>query len=166
MNAQKNNQAVMTGGAWLALILVLAMIGAAIYRLSAGLGAVTNLSDDVPWGLWVGVDVMKIAFVVRDPVRRTELCLSCHLGSTSENKMVTHAMYAAGHPPLPGFEMETLRFLFTTSFYPPYSIGGDATHVKYLAEELAREGHEVHVVHSIDAYRAKRKDFFGVNNSM
>ena len=58
MNAQKNNQAVLTGGAWVALILVLAMIGAAIYRLSAGLGAVTNLSDDVPWGLWIGVDVL------------------------------------------------------------------------------------------------------------
>jgi hypothetical protein len=46
-------------------------------------------------------------YPVRDPVRRTELCLSCHLGSTSENKVVTHAMYAAGHPPLPGFEVET-----------------------------------------------------------
>jgi Ni/Fe-hydrogenase subunit HybB-like protein len=34
------------------------MIVAALYRLSAGLGAVTNLSDDVPWGLWIGVDVL------------------------------------------------------------------------------------------------------------
>jgi glycosyltransferase involved in cell wall biosynthesis len=30
----------------------------------------------------------------------------------------------------------------------------------YLAEELARNGHEVHVLHSIDAYRAKRKNNF------
>lgn len=55
--------------------------------------------------------------------------------------------------------METFRFLFTTSFYPPYHVGGDAVHVKYLAEELAREGHEVHVLHSLDAYRLKRKNF-------
>ena len=48
----------MSGGAWLAVILVAALIGAAIYRLSAGLGAVTNLSDDVPWGLWIGFDVL------------------------------------------------------------------------------------------------------------
>ena len=48
----------MSGGAWVALLLVVAMIGAAIYRLSAGLGAVTNLNDDVPWGLWIGVDVL------------------------------------------------------------------------------------------------------------
>ena len=54
--------------------------------------------------------------------------------------------------------METLRFLFTSSFYPPYHIGGDAVHVKYLAEELAKIGHEVHVLHSLDAYRLKRKN--------
>jgi len=58
MSAQANKQAVLSGGAWLAVILVAAMIGAAIYRLSAGLGAVTNLSDEVPWGLWIGVDVL------------------------------------------------------------------------------------------------------------
>jgi Ni/Fe-hydrogenase subunit HybB-like protein len=58
MSAQENKQAVMSGGAWLAVLLIAAMIVAALYRLSAGLGAVTNLSDDVPWGLWIGVDVL------------------------------------------------------------------------------------------------------------
>jgi glycosyltransferase involved in cell wall biosynthesis len=53
--------------------------------------------------------------------------------------------------------METLKLLFTSTFYPPYHLGGDAIHVRYLAEELARKGHEVHVVHSLDAYRLKRK---------
>lgn len=52
--------------------------------------------------------------------------------------------------------METLTFLLTTSFYPPYHVGGACVHVKYLAEELARRGHEVHVMHSLDAYRVKR----------
>jgi glycosyltransferase involved in cell wall biosynthesis len=55
--------------------------------------------------------------------------------------------------------MESLRFLLTSSFYPPYHVGGDANHVRYLAEELARLGNEVHVVHSLDAYRVKRKEF-------
>lgn len=54
--------------------------------------------------------------------------------------------------------METLRFLFTSTFYPPYHIGGDAVHVKYLAGELAKIGHEVHVVHSLDAHRLKIKN--------
>lgn len=54
--------------------------------------------------------------------------------------------------------MESLKLLFTTTFYPPYHLGGDAIHVRYLAEELAKKGHEVHVVHNVDAYRFKRKD--------
>src|SRR5262249_59421636 len=35
------------------------------------------------------------------------LCASCHVGNTAEGKVVTHAMYAAGHPPLPGVEIAT-----------------------------------------------------------
>jgi len=44
---------------------------------------------------------------LRDPVRRTELCLSCHLGDIACGKFVTHDMFAAGHPPLPAFEIES-----------------------------------------------------------
>jgi hypothetical protein len=40
-----------------------------------------------------------------DPAKRTKVCASCHIGSTEENKVLTHAMYAAGHPPLPAFEI-------------------------------------------------------------
>ncbi|HKI17416.1 MAG TPA: multiheme c-type cytochrome [Isosphaeraceae bacterium] len=44
-----------------------------------------------------------------DPVRRVEVCASCHIGNLEERKkkVVTHAMYAAGHPPLPSFEAAT-----------------------------------------------------------
>ncbi len=57
--------------------------------------------------------------------------------------------------------METKTFLMTTSYYPPYHIGGDATHVKYLSEELVKLGHEVHVMFSLDAYRYKKPDYKG-----
>jgi hypothetical protein len=40
-----------------------------------------------------------------DPVKRAALCASCHIGNAEEGKVVTHEMYAAGHPPLPGFEV-------------------------------------------------------------
>jgi glycosyltransferase involved in cell wall biosynthesis len=40
-----------------------------------------------------------------------------------------------------------------TTFFPPWSFGGDAMHVYRLTNELARRGHEVTVVHSTDAYR-------------
>jgi hypothetical protein len=44
---------------------------------------------------------------LRDPVVRAELCMSCHIGSAVEGKVVTHAMMAAGHPPLPPIEIAT-----------------------------------------------------------
>ena len=47
-----------------------------------------------------------------------------------------------------------LRFCMLTTFYPPYSFGGDAIFVRRLANELARRGHEVHVIHCLDSYRA------------
>lgn len=52
--------------------------------------------------------------------------------------------------------METLRFLLVTSFYPPFHIGGDAVHVRYLAQLLAGRGHEVHVEFAPAAYALKR----------
>jgi glycosyltransferase involved in cell wall biosynthesis len=45
----------------------------------------------------------------------------------------------------------------TSTFYPPFHIGGDANHVKYLAEELAKLGHEVHVFYNRDAFAVKRR---------
>jgi cytochrome c553 len=44
---------------------------------------------------------------VRSPASRTRICASCHIGSVEEGRILTHEMYAAGHPPLPGFELET-----------------------------------------------------------
>lgn len=41
--------------------------------------------------------------------------------------------------------------MFTT-FYPPYSFGGDAVGVQRMAQALARRGHDVTVVHEEDAF--------------
>jgi Ni/Fe-hydrogenase subunit HybB-like protein len=41
------------------LLVVMALgLGVAIYRLINGLGATTNLSDNFPWGLWIGFDLL------------------------------------------------------------------------------------------------------------
>src|SRR6185503_18088144 len=53
-----------------------------------------------------------------------------------------------------GGELSALRFCFPTTFYPPYSFGGDAVGVQRLARALVKRGHEVTVVHDIDAYEA------------
>jgi len=47
-----------------------------------------------------------------------------------------------------------LRFCLITTFYPPYHFGGDAVFVHRLANELARRGHHVEVIHCLDAYYA------------
>jgi len=51
---------------------------------------------------------------------------------------------------------ETKTIIMTSTFYPPFHIGGDAVHVRYLAEELTKIGHEIHVIHDVDAYHLKR----------
>jgi len=44
---------------------------------------------------------------VRNPIKRAEQCFGCHIGNAAEGKIITHEMYAAGHPPLPGIEIES-----------------------------------------------------------
>ncbi|MCY2964707.1 MAG: multiheme c-type cytochrome [Planctomycetota bacterium] len=46
---------------------------------------------------------------VRDPVRRAEICISCHIGDHGQQRFITHKMYAAGHPQLPAFELATFE---------------------------------------------------------
>jgi glycosyltransferase involved in cell wall biosynthesis len=45
-----------------------------------------------------------------------------------------------------------LNFLHFSTFYPPYSFGGDAMQLYRLSHALADEGHHVDVVHCVDSY--------------
>jgi glycosyltransferase involved in cell wall biosynthesis len=45
-----------------------------------------------------------------------------------------------------------LNFLHVTTFYPPYSFGGDAMYIYRLAHALGDDGHRVDVIHCTDAY--------------
>ncbi|GIW07008.1 MAG: hypothetical protein KatS3mg060_1813 [Dehalococcoidia bacterium] len=45
------------------------------------------------------------------------------------------------------------RFAMVTTFYPPYSFGGDATYLYRLVNALAADGHQVEVIHCADSYR-------------
>jgi Ni/Fe-hydrogenase subunit HybB-like protein len=44
----------------IAALLITAGVVAAILRFTLGLGATTNLSDEFPWGLWIGFDFLGI----------------------------------------------------------------------------------------------------------
>jgi len=48
----------------------------------------------------------------------------------------------------------SLRFCMVTTFYPPYNFGGDGIGIQRLAQGLVRRGHDVTVIHDVDAYRA------------
>lgn len=74
---------------------------------------------------------------LRDPEVRTQLCTSCHVGNPEEGKIVTHAMFAAGHPPLPSFEVATF-----SRNQPPH--WRDARNVPYFqnpSEEVVKNYH-------------------------
>ncbi|HYM12541.1 MAG TPA: glycosyltransferase family 4 protein [Bryobacterales bacterium] len=45
-----------------------------------------------------------------------------------------------------------------TTFYPPYSFGGDAIYLYRLSNELARAGHQVDVIHCADSFRMFRPE--------
>jgi glycosyltransferase involved in cell wall biosynthesis len=51
-----------------------------------------------------------------------------------------------------------MRFGMVTTFYPPFSYGGDAIYVRNLARALVAQGHEVEVIASTDAYLVRSKD--------
>ena len=48
--------------------------------------------------------------------------------------------------------MRSLRFCFLTTFYPPHNFGGDGIAIQHLARGLVKAGHEVTVVHDVDAF--------------
>jgi Ni/Fe-hydrogenase subunit HybB-like protein len=43
---------------FLAAVILFFAVGVMIWRLFFGLGATTNLSDEYPWGLWIGFDIL------------------------------------------------------------------------------------------------------------
>ena len=50
-----------------------------------------------------------------------------------------------------------MRFCMLTTFYPPYSFGGDGVFVRRLSQALAERGHQVDVFHNFDAWQTLKK---------
>ncbi|MBX9584354.1 MAG: cytochrome c family protein, partial [Gemmataceae bacterium] len=61
----------------------------------------------VPWRDWDPAKKHAEYGLVnlRDPGTAAARCASCHVGNPAEGRFVTHEMYAAGHPPLPPFDL-------------------------------------------------------------
>jgi len=58
-----------------------------------------------------------------------------------------------------------LRICMITTFYPPYNFGGDGIQVWRMTNALARAGHTVHVIHSVDAFSALGGETSRVSNA-
>jgi hypothetical protein len=71
---------------------------------------------------------------LRDPVKRSALCLSCHIGDPSQGKIVTHAMFAAGHPPLPPIEIAT----FSANEPQHWRDARDVPYFRKASEDITR----------------------------
>ncbi len=59
---------------------------------------------------------------LRDPATRSATCYACHIGKAAEGKVVTHRMYAAGHPPLPGIEVATFSQAMPPHWWDPADV--------------------------------------------
>jgi hypothetical protein len=90
------------------------------YSLEEGISCVECHGPYLEWVAYHGLPTREWRDIPREkkesekgmrdlwnPLTRTRLCLSCHLGDPDPKKkrFVTHEMYAAGHPPLPGIEI-------------------------------------------------------------
>ena len=62
-------------------------------------------------------NLAKGMYPTADPIRRAQLCLSCHMGE--KERMITHRIMGAGHPRL-AFELDTFTWL-----NPHYKIDAD-----------------------------------------
>lgn len=81
------------------------------------------------------------------PSTTATVCLSCHLGNVEQGRFITHDMYAAGHPVLPPFDLQT--FL---NAMPPHwktlqeksGIGRTVANTNATSFELQSEYNRVH----------------------
>lgn len=65
---------------------------------------------------------------------QARLCYQCHIGDLSQNMFVSHAMYVAGHPPLPSVELRSL-----TEATSPHWRGPRELYTSMSAQPQARD---------------------------
>jgi hypothetical protein len=96
------------------------------------------LGDSAPWMALSASDKSGLGMNdLRDPVRRTQICLSCHVGNPSEGKVLTHAIYAAGHPPLRSVDVADFSGRMPKHWLDPAEI----PYIRQASPEIQRKGY-------------------------
>lgn len=103
-----------------------------------------SLVDGNPWRTKPAAEKEKLGFLdVRNPVTRAKMCVSCHVGNAAEGKVVTHEMYAVGHPPLPSIEVQT----FADNLPKHWRNPGEKP--AWVREQLGYTGDDLYVTKSL-----------------
>lgn len=105
---------------FLAAIILFFAVGVMIWRLFFGLGATTNLSDDYPWGLWIGFDIL-VGIALAAP--GLTLGTAVHLFGM---KKYSHFVRPAILSSMLGYIFAVIALLFDLGRYyrMPYLLGG------------------------------------------
>jgi hypothetical protein len=104
----------------------------------AGLWLTPHFADKETWRAMTPQAKERLGlFDVRNPAKRAALCASCHVGNAAEGKVITHAMYAAGHPPLPSFEVAS----FSQNLPPHWRDLIDVPYFKTAPKEVRKAYH-------------------------
>jgi Cytochrome c554 and c-prime len=76
-----------------------------------GAGEKWDVTHRLPaWRLVTPAGKASLRFAdCRSSEAKARLCASCHVGDVSQEKFVKHEWYAAGHPPLPSFELASFQ---------------------------------------------------------
>lgn len=95
---------------------------------------------------------------LRDPAVRAQVCASCHVGDAKQGRVVTHDMYAAGHPPLPGLEVATFSEAEPPHWWPmkdvPYlKKATEALKTQYGIDQAATQHAKLVAVGGVVAFR-------------
>jgi len=103
---------------------------------------------------------------IRNPVTRAETCFSCHIGNADQGKVVTHDMYAAGHPPLPSIELDAFIHQMP-AHWKPFSKKGAFEHKDEFARinrisKITAKPRDV-VLHAAVAYRTSLQLVAGIS---
>jgi hypothetical protein len=80
-------------------------------------GAELWISSHADKGVAHADNLAKGLYPTEDPVKRAQLCLSCHMGTP--DRMITHRIMGAGHPRL-AFELDTFTWI-----NPHYEVDDD-----------------------------------------
>jgi len=107
----------------------------------------------VDWREWSPTAKKEWGLVnLRDPVVATSRCGSCHIGNINEGRFVTHEMFAAGHPPLPPFDLMG----FTREQPRHWGLPTKMPYLNWLAKNDAKKAQAIFHFRGDERYAARR----------